>query len=126
MAVSNYRSLQAFTAGADLSATYAMAVKTDPAAENQVILSAAGAGTIGVVIEPAPIGGTVGVCCEQGVKVPARVAGAVAVGALVSVGADGKFKTAASGELAVGIAQEAATAADQIITILYTPAGTAA
>lgn len=126
MAVSNYRSLQAFVAGADLSAAYGMAVKNDTTAEDRVILSAASAGTVGIVIEPAPQGGTVGVCCEQGVKVPARVSAAVAVGALVSVGADSKFKTAATGELAVGIADEAATAADQIITILYTPAGTVA
>ena len=125
MAVSNYRSLQAFVAGADLTGAYACAVKlgTDP---NTAVLSAASAGTIGIVIEPAPQGGTLGVCCEQGVKVPARVSAAVAVGGLVAVNTDGRFKPAASGDLAVGVAEEAATAADQIITIVYTPSGTVA
>ena len=110
MAVSNFRALQAFTAGANLSAAYGLGVK---------LPTTAGSAITGVVIEPAPQGKTVGVCVEQASKVPVRVSAAVAKGAQLAVGTDGRFATVgSSGGTVVGIALEAATAENQVITML--------
>lgn len=124
MAVSNFRALQAFVAGVDLSTAYAMAVKIDTT--GKVVLATEASGSIGIVIEANPLDDVVGVCTEQGVRLPARVSEAIPTGGRVTVAADGRFKHGASGDVCVGVATEAATEADQIITILYTPAGTVA
>ncbi len=119
MAVSNFRALQAFTAGANLSAAYGLGVVIDSSAPHAVKLPAAAGAITGVVIEPAPLGKTVGVCTEKDTKVPARVSAAVAKGAKLACGTDGRFATAGDGAVVVGVALEAATAADQVITILF-------
>lgn len=120
MAVSNYRALQAFTAGANLSAAYGLGVIIDSSIPHGVKLpTSAGSAITGVVIEPAPQGKTVGVCVEYASKVPVRVSAAVAKGAQLAVGTDGRFATVgSSGGTVVGIALEAATAENQVITML--------
>ena len=124
MAVTNYRALQALTAATDLSKGYGLGVVIN--ASGDAALPAAGKPIVGTIIETAPQGETLGVCCEQGVKSAARVSAAVTAGAALSVGADGRFATAATGSAIVGYALEAATAANQIITFMQTPGGAAA
>lgn len=125
MAVSNYRALQAFKATVDLTDGYGKGVVLDTTAEHAVKLPAAAGPIVGVVIEHAPAGGTVGVCTEKNTKVPVRVSAAVAIGAGLAVGTDGRFATATQNVVAVAL--EAATGADQIITAMFgaEPGGTA-
>lgn len=116
MAVSNYYSLQAFKATVSMTDGYGKGVVA--ATEEHAVKYPAAAGPIlGVIIEPAPAGGTVGVCCEKGAKVPVRVSAAVAAGAKLAVGTDGRFATSADNVVAVAL--EAATGADQVITALF-------
>lgn len=117
MAVSNYRALQAFKAAVDLSGGYGKGVVVSNASEHTVTLPSAAGPILGVIVEAAPQGGTVGVCTEKNVKVPVRVSAAVAIGAKLAVGTDGRFATSDSNT--VGVALEAATAADQIITMMF-------
>ena len=117
MAVSNYRALQAFTASEDMTDGYGKGVVIDTSAEHSVKYPTAAGPILGVIVEHAPEGGTVGVCTEKNTKVPVRVSAAVNIGAGLAVGSDGRFATAAADVVAVAL--EAATGADQIITALF-------
>ena len=119
MAVSNYRVLQAFTAGADLSAGAGLVVKLNGSGQ-AVVAAAATDPAVGIIVDGGPQDSVIGVCTDAGSKVPARASAAIAVGARVGVVAGGKIATAATNTIGIGVALEAATAADQIITILYT------
>lgn len=121
MSVSNFRAVQAFEAGADLSRAYGLAAVLNSSGK-AVVASTANTAVLGVVIEPAPSGGVVGIVTEQGVKLPVVTGGAIANGAKVAVNASGKFVTFTTG-VSVGVATQAAAAADAIITILFYPAG---
>lgn len=116
MAVSNYYALQAFKATVDMTDGYGKGVVAASTAEHAVKYPAAAGPILGVVVEHAPAGGTVGVCTERNVKVPVRVSAAVAIGAGLAVGNDGRFATAT--ENVVAVALEAATGENQIITAL--------
>lgn len=130
MAVSNYFQLQAFPAGEDLSTAHGIFVKLNN--KGQIVkCTAAGDPVVGVVIIPIPyVAGddrnVPGTCTERGVKVPAVASGAIAVGDTVALTTGGKIAKATSG-VTIGVALEAATADEQVITILFTgPMGSAA
>lgn len=117
MAVSNYNRLQYYKAGVDLSQGHGLFVKMGT--DGRVVpTDAATDAVLGPVITPVAENFELGVCLERGVKVPARVAGAIAVGDKVALTAGGKIATAATGAY-IGICEEASTAADQIITIAF-------
>lgn len=116
MAVTNYFQLQAFEAGEDLSKSYACFVSINNT--GQIKKCAAADIPVGVVINPAPKNQTVGVCCELGVKVPAVASAAITAGSKVGLAADGKIVAATTGS-AIGVALEAAKAANDVITILF-------
>lgn len=121
MAVSNYFQLQAFPAGEDLSTAHGIMVKLND--KGQIVKCTAAADpVIGVVIIPIPYTegddrNCPGTCTERGVKVPAVASGAIAVGDTVGLAADGKIAKATGAY--IGVALEAAAAADEVITILF-------
>lgn len=125
MAVSNYFQLQAFPQGEDLSKAHGIFVKLND--KGQIVKTQAAADpVVGVVI--IPLGepydaddhrNCPGTCCERGVKVPAVISGAIAVGDNVALAADGRIAKATSGTC-IGMALEAGTTAGQVITILFT------
>lgn len=121
MSVSNFRAVQAFEAGADLTRAYGHAAVLNSSGK-AVLATAANAAVMGVVIEPAPEGGVIGIVTEQGVKVPVVTGGAIPNGAKVAVNASGKFVAFTTG-IAVGVATQAAAGANAIITIVFYPAG---
>ena len=117
MAVSNYNRLQYGKAGTDLSKGHGLFVKMNTEG-TYVPTTAASDPVVGVVITPAEKDFELGICMERGVLVPARVTGAVALGDKVALAAGGKVAKASSGPY-VGICQEAANAADDIVTIVF-------
>lgn len=123
MAVSNYNVLQAIPAGEDLSKAHGVFVKVNDKGK-LVRCAAATDPVVGVVIIPIPYDenddrNCPGVCTERGVKVPAVASGAITIGSPVALAADGKIAAATSGTV-IGVALEAATAADDVITIMFT------
>lgn len=119
MAVSNFRAVQAYIAGVDLTNMFGRAAILDSNGKATNIMTA-GAAIFGVIVEPGPIDKVIGIVNEQGVKVPAHAAGAIPAGSKVSVTADGRFVAHSGTNVAVGIANEAAAGADALITITYT------
>ena len=118
MAISNYHRLQYFKAGADMSNAHGQFVKLG--ADRRVVFTTAVTDPVlGVVIVPIAEDLELGVCIERGVRVPARVTGAIAVGDKVSLATGGKVKKAAAAEAYIGICDEAAHAADDIVTIVF-------
>ena len=118
MAVSNYNRLQYFKAGADMSNAHGQFVKLG--ADHRVVFTTAATDPVlGAVITPIAENLELGVCIERGVRVPARVTGAIAVGDKVALTTAGKVKKATAGEAYIGICDEAATAADDIVTIVF-------
>lgn len=130
MAVSNYGFLQAFPAGEDLSKAHGIFVKLNNKAQ-VVKCTAASDPVVGVVIIPIPYTAgddrnCPGICTERGVKVPAVAASAISVGDSVALTTGGKVAKATSG-VTIGVALEAATAADDVITIFFSgPVGATA
>lgn len=131
MAVSNYFQLQAFPQGEDLSTAHGIFVKLNDKGQ-LVKTQAPGDAVVGVII--IPLGkpydkddqrNCPGTCCERGVKVPAVISGAIAIGDTVALAADGRIAKATSGTC-IGIATEAGTTAGEVITILFTGPFTAA
>ena len=123
MAVSNYFQLQAFPQGEDLSKAHGIFVKLNSSGAI-VKTQAATDAVVGVVIISLPYDSTdskncPGVCCERGVKVPAVASGAISVGDMVALAANGRIAKATSGTL-IGVATEAAAVAGGVITILVT------
>lgn len=118
MAISNYHRLQYGMAGEDLSKGHGLFVKlgTDG---RYVVTAAATDSVIGPVITPAAENFELGICMERGVLVPARAAGAIPVGAGVSLTTGGKIMRYGGTGPYIGICQEAATAADDIVTIIF-------
>ena len=121
MAVSNYFQLQAFPQGEDLSKAHGIFVKLN---SSGAIVKTQAATVVGVVIISLPYDSTdskncPGVCCERGVKVPAVASGAISVGDMVALAANGRIAKATSGTL-IGVATEAAAVAGDVITILFT------
>lgn len=121
MSVANFRSLQAFFAGEDLTRKYGHAAILN-AQGKAVVDTTAGSSVMGIIHEPAPEGGVVGIITEQGVKAPVVTGGAIPAGFKVSVDANGRFVVASSSSTPVGVAIDAAAAADAIITIVFYPA----
>lgn len=124
MSVANFRALQAFEAGADLTRAYGLAAVLN-ATGKAVLATTANGPVMGIIHEPAPAGGVIGIITEQGVKAPVVTGGAIAAGAKVAVNNAGKFVAHSTGT-AVGVATQAAAAADAIITIVFYPAGVSA
>lgn len=117
MAVSNYHRLQYGKAGADLSKAHGQFVKMG--VDGRYVLTAAATDpVVGVVIVPVAEDFELGICMERGVLVPARASAAIAVGDMVALAADGKIAKATTGPY-IGICQEAALAADDIVTIIF-------
>lgn len=120
MAVSNFRAVQAYMAGVDLTGMFGRAVILDNTGKVTNVMPAGGP-ILGVLVEPGPISvDAVGVVTEQGVKVPAHAAGVIPAGAQVMVTADGRFVAHSGSNTAVGVANEAAAAAGALITITFT------
>lgn len=123
MAISNYGFLQAFPAGEDLSKAHGIFVKLND--KGQIVKTQAATDpVVGVVIIPIPYvegddRNCPGTCTERGVKVPAVASGAITIGSNVALAADGKIASATTGTI-IGMALETATAADDVITILFT------
>ena len=117
MAVSNYHRLQYGKAGTDLSKGHGLFVKLGSDGRYLPTTAATDA-VVGPVIIGVEENFELGICMERGVLVPAMASGAIAVGAKVVHGADGKIATAASGNY-IGICQEAATADGDIVTIIF-------
>ena len=118
MAISNYNRLQHFKAGEDLSNAHGQFVKLGT--DGRAYLTAGPTDAVlGVVIVPIAKDLELGVCIERGVRVPARVAGAIAIGDRVAMDASGKVITAPAGAAYIGICDEAANAADDIVTIIF-------
>lgn len=118
MAVSNYNRLQYFTAGEDLSKAHGQFVKLG--SDGRAYLTTGpNDPVLGPVIVPIAEDLELGVCLERGVRVPARVAGAMAIGDRVALDASGKVKTAPAGTAYIGICDEAAHAANDIVTIIF-------
>lgn len=118
MAVSNYHRLQYFKAGVDLRKGHGLFVKL--AADGTVVpTTAATDAVLGPVIVPIDKGLELGVCIERGVRVPARVAGVIAIGDKVSLTTGGKVMKAAAGAAYIGVCDEASNAADDIVTIVF-------
>lgn len=119
MAVSNFRATQAYIAGVDLTNMFGRAVNLNSDGELTNVMTA-GDAIFGVLVEPGPKGQVLGVVNEQGIKVPAHTAGAIAAGAKVAVTANGRFVAHTGTGAAVGVANEAAAGADALITITFT------
>jgi hypothetical protein len=117
----NYIS-QSMDAGADLSARQFTFVTLDNT--GRIVNTAANAKADGVLLTN-PTLGKAGVVAVVGrVKVVADAA--IAAGAEIQVGPNGRAITATSTNIRVGRAVEAASAQNQIITIDFTPGGNAA
>lgn len=119
MSVSNFRAAQAYFAGVDLTGMFGRAAILDSNGKATNVMTAGGP-IFGVIVEPAPLDRVVGIVNEQGVKVNALAAGAIPAGSKVSVTADGRFVAQSGSNVAVGIANDAAAAADALITITFT------
>ena len=109
---------RAFVAGADLSSSQYHAVKVDATA-NQVVAAAAGEG-FGIV-QTAPISGDECEVAMVGGGALAKLGGTVAYGAELAADANGKFVTAASTDVVLGIALAAGVADDviEVERVLY-------
>lgn len=120
MAVNNYNIVQSFKAGVDLSAKQNYLVKFD-ATSKGVIICEAGELPLGMNIENAELNQTTGVVCTSGEKVAAVAGAAVTAADQLASDATGRVVTATVGDFVVGVALEAAAAADDLISIIYTP-----
>lgn len=102
-------------AAADYSSNQFYAVNIDANGDWE-LADALGQAIDGVICEPAASGLALGVDISGVVKGVASAA--ITAGDSLSVAASGKFKTAASGETIVGIAQSAAGADGEVISLL--------
>ena len=118
MAVSNFNRQQYFKAGVDLRRGHGLFVKL--AVDGTAVLTTAATDPVlGAIITPIDKGLELGVCIERGVRVPARVAGAIAIGDKVALTTGGKVIKAPAGTAYIGVCDEASKAADDIITIVF-------
>lgn len=126
MAVSNYDRLHTFIAAKDLSKDAGKAVCVTTGGKVTTNHTEGGA-VLGILVLGGPADTEVGVCTELGSKVRARASAAITAGSAVMVGTDGRIATlAGTGKIGIGYALEAATNADEMITIVLTPAGVGA
>lgn len=89
--------------------------------QNTVVPATANSVNIGIATDDQDtVGRTVAVAHRPGEIVEGRVGAAVALDAYVTTDAAGKIVTATTGQLALGIARQAATAVDQLIPIELT------
>lgn len=120
MAYSNIHPIQSFAAGAD-SLPFGSAVKLKASADEPTVelATAATDDVVGFVFnEVYHAGQTVGVMTQQGNRVEAIAAGAIAVGDKVAVTTDGKVTKCESGA-AIGYAVTAAAADKEYVTVVF-------
>ncbi len=105
-------------APAALTGARFVTVSAAPTGGNPTVaaVAVAGAKVFGVVVQDAPAGSKVAVHASPGTITTVQAAAAIAVGASVQASANGRAETLAAGA-AVGVALEAATAADQLILV---------
>lgn len=120
MAISNYGpyDVQSFPAAVDLDTkTGFFGIIT----ATGVDLAGDGVLADGVIVnvERAGIGMTIGLMTTPGRKVPLVINAAVLAGAKLGAGAAGKANTAASGDAINGIALDAGTADNNLVTCLF-------
>lgn len=112
--------LPAVTASSDLSTKQYLFVKID----GQKTVGVAGAGeAIDGVLQNKPISGQAATVWGPGSLSKVYSSAAIAAGAFVTPAASGKAVTAASGNYIAGRVLEAATAADQLISVWITQPG---
>jgi hypothetical protein len=110
------------TAAVDLSTKQFYAVKIT-AANVVNLTTVAGEPCFGILQNTPTAGQPCDVQCGTG-KTKAKAGAGVAAGARVMAGADGRIITAATtGSTCIGWAMEAALAANNLFTILFTPSG---
>lgn len=118
MAISNEEFMVTYTAGEDLA--LGLAAKLSTAAAKTALKATDGALFIGIVAMAVTSGSAVPIAVAGRCKV--RTQAAITIGAKVAVtDADARIKPAATGDEVIGFAEEAATAADQYISILLAP-----
>ena len=120
MAISNYGpyDVQSFPAAVDLDTkTGFFGVIT----ASGVDLAGDGVLADGVIVnvERAGVGMTIGLMTTPGRKVPVVVNAAIAAGAKMGAGANGKSNAATSGDAINGIALDAGTADNNLVTCLF-------
>jgi hypothetical protein len=92
--------------------------------QNTVVVGTANSRNIGIATDDQDtIGRSISVAHRPGEIVEGRASAAIALDAYVTTDAVGKMITATTGQLALGICRQAATAVDQLIPIELTPAG---
>jgi hypothetical protein len=92
--------------------------------QNTIVVATANSRNIGITVDDQDTAGrTVPVAHRPGEIVEGRVGAAVALDAYVTSDAAGKIVTATTGQLALGICRQAATAADQLVPIELTSPG---
>lgn len=117
MAVANFERLFPGTIGFEADETsYGLAVKQDD--KGFMVLPDAGKKPYGLIVSWAPQGKVAGIGIGQGYKYPARAAEAFTLNTELAVDATGKLKAAASGDVIFARADEAATKADDIVTVI--------
>ena len=110
-----------FIAGAAISRATAVKRGAD---QNTVVVATANSRNIGIATDDQDtIGRTISVAHRPVELVEGRASAAIALDAYVTSDAVGKMITATTGQLALGIARQAATAADQLIPIELTSPG---
>lgn len=122
MATHDYGRVTSLFAGEDLSDKQNYFVVMDSTA-NTVVLAGAGENAVGVNTENAASGEVTGVMMESGSLIEVVSGAAVAVGAKVASDANGRAITATAGAEVLGEVLEAATAADELITMIWRPNG---
>ena len=123
MSTYNTRCALTFEAAGDLSANQFYLVVVD--GNGQVAVAGDGADAIGVLYDkPSAQGNAAQVRIGEVVQVAAGAA--VSIGANVASDATGRAVTATTGEQIVGKALTAASAAGQLISVLWRPNGTSA
>lgn len=112
---------------ADAPIVLGTGVKAAPGGLPRVVPATAASVSVGIAEDDQDtIGRTVPIASEPGAKVRGRSGAAFAIDALLTTNAAGKLVAATSGQPVIAISRQAATAADQLVTVQVMPGNTPA